>query len=218
MTGPRASSRWSIVVPFKGAPTAKSRMAERFELRERGALADAFLQDVVQAAISVPSVDRVLVVAPLSVSTPFGEDGRIATVADPGSGLNDAVDAGIQAARSADPAAGVAVLTGDLPLIRSGDLGGALQLASAYERSFVPDKDGTGTTLLAAQPGILVEPCFGIGSAAAHAARGHVRLELPIGSSLRFDVDTPAELDVAVQRGGLGPATRAALASLLPPG
>jgi 2-phospho-L-lactate guanylyltransferase len=217
MTVTRSSSRWSIVIPFKGAPAAKSRMAERFDLRERGALADAFLRDVVHAAISVPTVDRILVVAPHSVSTPSGDDDRVATVPDPGTGLNDAVAAGIRAARAADPGVGVAVLTGDLPLIRSGDLSEALQLASAHERAFIPDKDGTGTTMLAAGPGILVEPCFGIGSAAAHLARGHVRLELPAASSLRFDVDTPAELELAVQRGGLGPATRAALASLASP-
>ena len=49
-------------------------------------------------------------------------------------------------------------------------------MAAAHERAFVADADGTGTTLLAALPGVALDPRFGSGSAAAHELAGHVRL------------------------------------------
>ena len=69
--------------------------------------------------------------------------------------------------------------------------------------------------LLAARPGVGLEPCFGAGSAAAHAASGAMALpgDWP---SLRRDVDTADDLADAV-RLGLGPRTGAiVLAGALP--
>ena len=83
-------------------------------------------------------------------------------------------------------------------------------MASAHERSFVADADGTGTTLLAALPGVALDPQFGSGSAAAHELAGHVRLAVVATSTVRRDVDVPDDL-VEVQRLGVGPATRAVL-------
>ncbi len=78
-------------------------------------------------------------------------------------------------------------------------------------RAFVADAEGTGTTLLVAAPGVTLDPRFGGGSAARHAASGAAALdgEWP---GLRRDVDTPADLAAALAL-GVGPATRAALAS-----
>jgi 2-phospho-L-lactate guanylyltransferase len=81
-------------------------------------------------------------------------------------------------------------------------------------RAFVADATGAGTVLLAAPPGALLEPCFGTGSAAAHAASGAVEL---VGGwpSLRHDVDTPDDLAGAFVL-GVGAHT-AATAGLLTP-
>ncbi len=71
---------------------------------------------------------------------------------------------------------------------------------------FVPDHDGTGTTLLAAPAGVPLDPRFGPGSARAHARSGAV--VLPAAPSLRHDVDTAADL-AAAARLGLGARTAA---------
>ena len=60
--------------------------------------------------------------------------------------------------------------------------------------------------MLAAAPGIPLDPRFGVGSALAHQASGAVPIELAALVSLRRDVDTAADLAHAVQL-GVGPRT-----------
>jgi 2-phospho-L-lactate/phosphoenolpyruvate guanylyltransferase len=73
-------------------------------------------------------------------------------------------------------------------------------------RAFVADAAGTGTVLLAALHGRPLQPRFGPGSAAAHAAGGAVRLDGD-WPGLRRDVDTA--LDLAAARAlGVGRHTR----------
>jgi 2-phospho-L-lactate guanylyltransferase len=68
----------------------------------------------------------------------------------------------------------------------------------------VPDAQGTGTVLLTSLTGQL-EPAFGPGSAARHAAAGHHRLDLAL-PRLRTDVDDDRSLAAALEL-GVGPAT-----------
>jgi 2-phospho-L-lactate guanylyltransferase len=158
-------------------------------------------------------------------------------VADPGNGLNAAVAAGIaRAARptpedldsghrdSHDLDAGdldaegldagspvpVAVLLGDVPALRPGDLAAGLGAAAAYDLAFVPDADGTGTVLLTALDAGRLRPRFGAGSARRHEDGGHRRLDLPL-PRLRTDVDDAGSLARAAAL-GLGPRTAALLA------
>ncbi len=79
----------------------------------------------------------------------------------------------------------------------------------------LPDADGTGTTLLTVAPGEQFAPRFGAGSAAAHEALGHVRLDLPETSTMRHDVDVPSDLAALVRRGA-GGRTGALLRRLAP--
>ena len=68
------------------------------------------------------------------------------------------------------------------------------------------DLPGTGTTMLAAGPGIPLDPRFGVGSALAHQASGAHPIDLTTIDSVRRDVDTAADLAHAVQL-GVGPRT-----------
>ena len=129
----------------------------------------------------------------------------------PAAGLNAAIRAGVASARSGASlaAVSVAVLLGDLPALRPGDLGAALEVASEHHRAVVTDADGSGTTLLTARSGVELHPAFGPGSAAEHVARGHVVLdvaEVPAVSGLRQDVDLARDL-AAVAALGPGPRT-----------
>lgn len=190
---------WVVVVPVKPAAEGKTRLAGFLSAGDRAALARAMALDTIEAAAATPGVARVLVVTSddeLRSLVPVVVD-------DPGGGLNAAIRAGL--ARADGP---VAVLLGDLPALRPGDLRRALDLAERHPRAFVADADGTGTTLLTGL--VALTPRFGPGSAAAHEADGHVRLDIPTGSSLRRDVDVPADLS-AVARLGVGPRTTAVL-------
>jgi 2-phospho-L-lactate guanylyltransferase len=193
---------WDVVVPVKPAARGKSRLAGFLGPTDRAALARAMALDTIEAAAATPGVARVLVVTAddeISAAVPIVVD-------DPGGGLNAAVHAGVAQAK-----APVAVLLGDLPALRPDDLRAALDLAAGHARAFVADAEGTGTTLLTGLAG--VSPRFGVGSAASHETQGHVRLELPAGSTLRRDVDVPADV-AAVSRLGVGPRTAAVLSGV----
>ncbi|MEL4319180.1 2-phospho-L-lactate guanylyltransferase [Leifsonia sp. YIM 134122] len=200
---------WSVVVPVKGTIDAKSRLGDDLSARERSSLGLAFAHDTVEAAAGSARVARVYVVTDADAEWP-----AVVFVVPEGErhGLNAAIVRGIHAAESSldssAPGAGITVLLGDLPALRSEDLDAALMSAEEVDRGFVPDAEGTGTTVLTARAGVSLEPRFGAGSAAAHAALGHVRLDA--GTSLRRDVDVPAALEEAV-RLGVGERTRAAL-------
>jgi 2-phospho-L-lactate guanylyltransferase len=202
--------QWSVVVPAKRLVVAKTRLTPL-----TAALGDelpaghhelvlALLADTVAAARQSPAVGLVLVVTDepqaAAVVTALGAH----TVGDaPDNGLNAALAHGArQARRRADRP--VAALSSDLPALRPAELTAALQAAAAAPRAFVVDAEGTGTTLLAVRDGDL-DPRFGPGSAAAHAAGG----ALPLAGDwpgLRQDVDTPADLQAACWL-GVGPRT-----------
>lgn len=211
--------RWTLVVPIKAARQGKSRLADWLDPGPREALARAMVGDTLAAAAAARCVDRIVVVtadrraaqaARLAVGGP-GARVVLDVVGEPEpAGLNPAVRAGLDRARRAAPAHGVGVLLGDLPALRAADLEDALAQAARHPLGLVADAAGTGTTLLTAAPEQPVDPAFGPGSAAAHGARGHVRLVVPAGSGLANDVDLRADLEVAIAL-GVGARTRRAL-------
>jgi 2-phospho-L-lactate/phosphoenolpyruvate guanylyltransferase len=201
--------RWSVVVPVKRLRLAKSRLYAVGRPRpEHEELALSLALDTVAAALRTPAVDRLLVVTddPV-VREAVAAAGAIVLPDEPDAGLNPALSHGAGAATRLAPAAGVALLSADLPALRPAELAAALADAAGPDAAFVADARGTGTTLLAVAPGRPVRPRFGPASAAAHRATGAVELT---GDwlSLRHDVDTPADLLAAAEL-GLGPATSA---------
>ena len=128
------------------------------------------------------------------------------TVSDPGTGLVDAVEAGLA---TLPTRAGRAALLGDLPALRDADLAACLDEGTSHPRSFVADRHGKGTTLLLATSGVRHAVRFGTGSAAAHAAAGYLPLALDV-LSLRTDVDDGDDLRAALAL-GCGPATTSLL-------
>ncbi len=240
--GPLASddaARWSLVMPVKGGPGAKSRLVRD----DREALARAIALDAVAAALACPDVVEVVVVTGDERSAREHAELGARVVADPGVGLLAALLAG---AATCAPSGPCGLLLADLPSLRPDDLSatltvcldllrddavpgpgvgpgigpvpgvgpdpgpGAARLGPAHlVMVTVPDADGDGTVLLCgARPGDL-EPHFGSGSAAAHAAVAHVLTDVPAG--VRRDVDTDEHLRGAVAL-GVGPRTAQVLA------
>lgn len=200
---------WAVVLPVKRLADAKTRLRGTLGRHDRLVLAMA--QDTVRAARACPVVHEVLVVTDEpEVSAALGRLGATITPDVPDAGLNPALAYG---AERVGGAGGVAAMTADLPALRPEELRRALRAAArAGGRTFVPDAAGTGTTLLAAAPGLDLAPGFGSGSAARHAASGARRLagDWP---SVRRDVDTVADLADA-ERLGLGPCTARVLSQI----
>jgi len=235
-----SAARWTVVIPVKGAPRAKSRLAPAVPEGARAVLARAFALDTIAAALAAASVDRVIVV---------GDDASLAGgaefLAEPAGaerGLLAAIRHGVAHARAGsrdatpsllDPRSGparagsrdatpslldprsvpVAVLLGDLPALRPEELDAALGAAARHPLAFVRDADGTGTTLATAAAGVALDAQFGPDSAARHAAAGFTELEASAWPGLVRDVDTVDSLGTVLHH-GVGEHTADAVARL----
>jgi 2-phospho-L-lactate guanylyltransferase len=203
---------WSVVVPVKRRAEAKSRLQVAGGVDARAELALAFALDTLAAALGAREVARVvLVTGEPRLREAVAARPKVRLVADPGTGLDGALAAGLAIVRAEHPGP-AAVLLGDLPALRSRELDAALVAARQWARAVVPDADGSGTTLLTALDAADLHPSFGPGSRRAHELAGHVPVPR-CGPGLRQDVDTAADLAVAA-RLGVGGATADALAAL----
>lgn len=192
-------SRVSLVIPVRDPASAKSRLAvgdDPAAHARRAALAAAIALDTVTAARAAREVGEVIVVGTLASALE-----GVQVLDDPGYGLLVAVGAGLAAA---DPAAPTAVLLGDLPALQPADLDAALVAASEHHWAFVPDAEGTGTTLVTAAAGLPHALRFGEGSAEQHRDAGYVELDVPERSGLRRDIDTPAQLAALAELAAAG--------------
>ncbi|WP_030482465.1 2-phospho-L-lactate guanylyltransferase [Nocardioides aequoreus] len=192
-----------LLVPVKSLDTAKSRLVT--PASDRRELMRAFVADALEAALASPAVHHLYVVTDEQGLGPSGTR----TLPDGGGGdLNAALRHAERTVRLRHPDLGVAAMCGDLPALRTDDLTTALT-GSTAPRWYVADTAGTGTTLLAAGPGVHLDPHFGPDSAHLHEQSGArpVRAEV---ASLRHDVDTEADLRAAIEL-GLGRLTRAAM-------
>ncbi|MBO0833124.1 MAG: 2-phospho-L-lactate guanylyltransferase [Actinobacteria bacterium] len=201
---------WSLVVPVKVLALAKSRLTG-LTGADRSRLALAMAADTVAAAMQAASVAAVLVVTDdREVADTAAGLGAIVVPDVPAAGLNEAVSYGAGYAGERWPDRGRAGLAGDLPAVRATELTTALTAAAELGVAFVPDADGTGTTLYAAVPGARFRPRFGHGSARRHLADGAAEVQHGGLAGLRRDVDTADDLRKAVAL-GLGPRTSAVL-------
>src|SRR5436309_1053764 len=139
------SMRWSVVIPVKRLPLAKSRLHDGTRPQQRHReLALALALDTASAALACPAVARVVAVT---------DDGQAAAglvplgavvVPDrPDRGLNPALDYGAWRAIRLAPNDAVAALSADLAALRPAELATALAAAAAHPRAFVPDAQGT---------------------------------------------------------------------------
>lgn len=195
--------RFTLLVPVKEGAGAKTRLGA-VDGTARADLMAAFARDAISAARATRLVE-VYVVGDASALGPVLDGLDVGVLPDEGAGdLNRALAAA--ARRVARPDRGTAAMLADLPCLRTADLETALDQALERDaRTFVADAEGTGTTLLVAPAGSDLDPRFGVGSAAAHAASGAVPVEDAL-VSLRLDVDTSEDLERAVAF-GVGPAT-----------
>lgn len=176
---------------------AKSRLGGTLDAEERRDLATRLLTRTLDAAVSTPGIDEVLVV------TPDDEVREIATRrgARPIRQRSQGLNSGLRQARDEVVAAGadaLLVVPIDLPLISAEALGAVLRPLDGTRPVvvLVPDRHGRGTNALLVAPPGAIEFGFGGDSRRAHAACAHdagaryVELDGP----LTVDLDTPDDL------------------------
>jgi 2-phospho-L-lactate guanylyltransferase len=184
-----------IIVPHRGLPAAKTRLAPVLGPEERIALARTLLSGVLRVARQ--TADDVVVISPAAALEPIAAEAGARLVVQRGMGLN----AGLDQARGEALAEGVellAVLHGDLPNLAPGDVL-ALVAAIDGERgvAIAPDRLGSGTNGLALRPPEIIGFRFGAGSFGAHVAEAGaagVRPAVVRRPGLAFDLDTPEDL------------------------
>lgn len=194
MTPSDRSLTFTLLLPVKAWARAKTRL--RSDSAAAGGLPAAFALDVLAAASESPRVTHSYVV---TAQTDFQPPGAEVLPDEGGGDLNAALRAAATRVRGLWPGSGLAVLLADLPCLRPRDLTEALGRGDAG-RWFVADAPGTGTTLLAAAPGIDLDPHFGEGSAARHRSSGAIEVTGDL-ASLRLDVDTAEDLARAGELG-----------------
>jgi 2-phospho-L-lactate/phosphoenolpyruvate guanylyltransferase len=186
-----------LLVPVKALALAKSRL--RGAHVDHDGLVLAIVHDTVSAAVAAKHVVHTVVVTDNARVIGLAEHSGVGVCSPSTGSLNADLRVADDAARRRFPQAAVASLPADLPALRTRDLEAAIEAAGG-RRSFVPDHDGSGTTLLLSGQGLPLDPRYGRASGARHEESGACRLIGP-WASLAYDVDTPADLASAATLG-----------------
>ncbi len=179
------------MIPIRALQTGKARLAGTLDEGAHLALATALANRVVEAARNLPTV----VVSSAADVLDWARSLGLATVPDPGAGLDAAVAAGFHHWATAGMAQ-VIVAHADLPRAQPAALD---RFASCDEIvTIVPCHRDDGTPVLTVPTAAGAFPfAYGPGSARRHAAIAR-RRGLPVrvvrDPDLGFDVDTPADL------------------------
>jgi 2-phospho-L-lactate guanylyltransferase len=181
--------RTVAILPVKSFGRAKQRLTGGFPNRRE--LAAAMVADVLHALAQVPELDEVIVVTAQAGAADYG----VTVVHDPvEAGQSAAALRGIDAAleRGAER---VLLVPGDCPALDPREVSALLEHGEGVV--IVPDRHGRGTNALLLAPPDVMEPSFGEGSFARHAARARAAgaaLKVAEVRSLGLDVDTPDDL------------------------
>jgi 2-phospho-L-lactate guanylyltransferase len=204
-----------VIIAVKRLGAAKTRLAPVLSPAGRENIVLAMLVDTIGAAAAVAAVGAITIVTPDDVAAGIARGLGAHVVADPTperhpDPLNNAILSA--AAVVGMTTSNIVVLQGDLPALQTHELASAIAAARGLRRSFVADRQGTGTAALFAfgiGSDTAIEPLFGPDSARRHTDSGAVELtgEWP---GLRCDIDTAEDLSVAM-RLGVGPATARAV-------
>ena len=198
-----------LIIAVKQLSAAKSRLAALFAGDARERLVLAMLTDTITAARAATAVRSVTVVTPDPAAASAARELGANVVVDPTPQNHpDPLNNALRTASASANEPNIAVLQGDLPALRPDELSAALLAAAGHRRSFVADRQGTGTSALFAF-GVPLDPRFGAGSASRHRLSGAVELR-GTWPGLSCDIDTPDDLAQA-QLLGLGPATAGAV-------
>jgi 2-phospho-L-lactate guanylyltransferase len=215
--------RTAAVLPVKSFGRAKQRLSDAVGEPDRAELAAAMLADVLAALGAAAGLDDLVVVTAEPRAADAARGGGAHIVEDPHeNGQSRAAALGVRAAvdRGAERAL---LVPGDCPALEPRDVAALLGGFPEAGLVIVPDRHGSGTNALLIAPADAIEPSFGPGSFARHAARGAAAglvVRVAPARSLELDVDTPGDLAalraVLTARPAAAPRTRALLERVAP--
>ncbi|HET7928202.1 MAG TPA: 2-phospho-L-lactate guanylyltransferase [Actinomycetota bacterium] len=182
-----------VAVPVKSLSRAKTRLAPALTGLERGALTLAMLEDVLDAALSVPGWET-WVVSPDEVALEIAAGRGARPIPEAKPPLANAIRQVETKARQ-DGATALAVLPADVPLVTVETLHEALRTLGAVV--LARSADGSGTSLLLRRPPRAIPARFGPDSFRRHVELAEAR-GLPVSiverRELSFDVDRPDDI------------------------
>ena len=215
--------RTVAVLPVKSFGRAKQRLDATIGQPDRAELAAAMVGDVLAALRAASGLGELIVVTAERQAAEAARAADAHVVEDPvEAGQSDAAARGVRAA-IARGANRVLLVPGDCPALDPADVGRLLDGFPGAGLVIVADRHGSGTNALLIAPPSAIEPSFGPGSFARHAALGAaagIVVRVAHAPSLELDVDTPG--DLAALRATLAalpaaaPRTRALLETIAP--
>jgi 2-phospho-L-lactate guanylyltransferase len=192
-------------VPIKTLHQAKSRLSGVLSPAERRMLVLAMLRAVVNTCYAAPRIQTVWVVGKDAAVLDFAAQHGARALYDPTNDMNAALDLAAAAALQAGAEA-LLVLPADVPLLTTADIASLIDPLQAAAPSPVcvlsPDQAASGTNALALTLPPALPFLFGPGSFARHmeAAQRHgLQTHVYTSPTLALDIDTPADLERAIQ-------------------
>jgi len=182
-----------VAVPVKSLSRAKTRLSPALTGLERGALTLAMLEDVLDAALSVPGWET-WVVSPDEVALEIAAGRGARPIPEAKPPLANAIRQ-VETKAKQEGANTLAVLPADVPLVTADTLHEALRTLGAVV--LARSADGSGTSLLLRRPPRAIPARFGPDSFRRHVELAEVR-GLPVSvverRELSFDVDRPDDI------------------------
>ncbi|MCY4142520.1 MAG: 2-phospho-L-lactate guanylyltransferase [Gammaproteobacteria bacterium] len=139
---------WAIV-PYKGAPSGKSRLAEHLNLEQRSELASSMLRDVLQALFDSKFLSGIILATPSSLDDSF-DDSRVKVFRDSAKSLAAAIAEASDYAVEQFAAESTFVVPADIPLVTSRDIDFAIE--NHGQVTIIPDENDIGTNGLLCTP------------------------------------------------------------------
>jgi 2-phospho-L-lactate guanylyltransferase len=202
-----------VVLPMRTASGGKARLGGALDAEEREELVLGMLRQTLSVLGAWTGCDRIHLVSPDPVLIAVGkatagraEGAPLSMHRQLGEGLNEAIQLGMEAARS-DGAATLIVIPGDLPYLTTEALDDLLLAADAAHAAaqggplvtIAPSDARSGTNALLLKPVDVIQPCFGPNSFEAHlraAAAVDAAVQVFTDSAFGFDLDTPDDLEM----------------------
>jgi 2-phospho-L-lactate guanylyltransferase len=182
-----------VAVPVKSLSRAKTRLSPALTGLERGALTHAMLEDVLDAALSVPGCETGGITPDeVALEVAAGRGAHPIPEAQPP--LANAIRQ-VEAKAKQDGATALAVLPADVPLVTADTLHEALRTLGAVV--LARSADGSGTSLLLRRPPRAIPARFGPDSFRRHlelAAERGLPVSVVERRELSFDVDRPDDI------------------------
>ncbi len=190
----------TAVLPFRSIDSAKSRMAPLLSEEERREFSARLLERTLLALGRAASLSSVILVSPDPLARALARSGGHEALDDGGVELNAAITLGVRHAATSGASA-VLILPVDLAEISAANIDALLSGWSGSQPGLLASPDGGTSALLVPLPSDFA-PQFGVNSAAAHRtelSREGGTVERLI-SPLAADLDTPSDLQIAMER------------------